>query len=89
MPRKSPYQHEVKGHIRSGMKIHKYKRGKGKKPSKPRKIIRKAEQKSFNVKIDDRNYKIEAVTFASALNMGLSRFTKTPTHIRIIRVGKD
>ena len=34
--RKSPYEREVKPHIRAGVHVSKYKRGKGKKPTPPR-----------------------------------------------------
>ena len=88
MPRKSPYEHKVKEHTRSGITIGQYKRGKGKKPSKPRKIIGKAKQKGFKVTVDHKSYPVEAVTFGTALKIGLSKYPKIPTHVKIRRQDK-
>jgi hypothetical protein len=89
LPRKSPFRHKVRKHVRSGINVHQYERGKGKKPVE-RKVIGRIvpSQVSFRVLVDGRSYPIKAVTFASALDIGLLKTTKVPTHVRITREEK-
>ena len=76
MPRKSPYKHKVRNHIRSGKPVINYQRGKGEQ-KKINNIIKNYSHGggSYNVSIfyDSGSEKltIPAVTPISALDMGI------------------
>jgi len=92
LPRKSPVHHSVRSHDRSNAHVHRYERGHGKKRVEPRRVIARVAPKapivSFRVLVDGSAYNIDTTTFVSALDSGLAKTTKTPTHVKITKEAK-
>jgi hypothetical protein len=82
----------VRSHDRSNAHVHKYERGHGKKLAEKRRVIARVVPKapvvSFRVLVDGASYNINTTTFVSALDSGLERTTKTPSHVKITKEAK-
>lgn len=91
MKRKSPYRHPVRRHIRSGVEVKRYDRGKGSKPKQASKTRTPLKGGDFTVLIyfdsERESHPVRAKTYTAALNAGLGMIQtpEIPDRIRIRR----
>jgi len=89
--RRSPYRHPVRSHIRSGVEVKKYERGKGSKPKRTQRTRIPARGGDFTVIVffdgERESHPVKAKTYTDALNSGLNRIQtpEIPQRIRIRR----
>jgi hypothetical protein len=87
MPRRSPYRHPVKSHLREGRRVHKYVRGEG---SAPRRVIGShAGGGGYSVTVEgggrSESFTVQAGGLPEAMSTGLGRATLTPQVVRLRR----
>ena len=87
MTRRRPYRHPVKSHVRSGVRVTNYERGKGNKPRNPSsKGLRRGEV-PYNVQVfypgGSEAHNVGGSTYVGALKSGLTHLKTEDTPIRV------
>ena len=87
MPRKHPYRHPVKSHVRSGNRIRNYKRGKGDKPRGSSKNSLGRGGVNYSVQVfyssGSEAHNVGGSTYVGALKSGLNRLETEDAPIRV------
>jgi len=87
--RRSPYRHPVKSHTRAGVKVRKYERGKGVKPTRRTTVRRGKGDPGCTVKlyfdVGNESHSVPATNFAVAAKQGIQSL-QTPQIPRRMRI---
>ena len=87
MTRKTPYKHPVKTHVRSGVKVKNYERGKGNKPKDSSSNILGGRGVNYRVQVfypsGSEAHKVGGSTYVGALKSGLNHLQADGTPYRV------
>jgi len=87
--RRGPYRHPVKSHIRAGVKVRNYERGKGGKPARRTTVRPRRGSPDYTVKLyfdmGSESHRVPATNFTDAAQQGI-RSLQTPQIPRRMRI---
>lgn len=92
MTRKTPYRHKVSSHVRSGVKVSNYERGKGRKLVKPKHRSKKGMNVNYSVTLyfdkGSEKHPVPGPTATAAAKQGINQIQtpEIPRRMKIERV---
>ena len=87
MTRRSPIRHQVHEHYRDGQLIHDYKRGKGKREEKQRRVVGST-PRGFTVMLNGQSFRSDAQSVTGAIQAAFSEYSgDAPKRMTIRRGG--